>query len=74
MQRSHVPQLGVRYWSALCLASIFGANMGDFFAHNLGLGHVAGLPFLAIAFACARKPLTLLFDAMPAPVETSSSL
>jgi uncharacterized membrane-anchored protein len=25
--------------------------MGDFFAHNLGLGHVAGLPFLAIAFA-----------------------
>jgi uncharacterized membrane-anchored protein len=25
--------------------------MGDFFAHNLGLGHVAGLPFLAMAFA-----------------------
>ena len=51
MQRYHVPRLGLRYWSALCLASIFGANMGDFFAHNLGLGHVAGLPFLAIAFA-----------------------
>jgi uncharacterized membrane-anchored protein len=41
--------VGLRYWIALCLASIFGANMGDFFAHNLGLGHVAGLPFLAIA-------------------------
>jgi uncharacterized membrane-anchored protein len=25
--------------------------MGDFFAHNIGLGHVAGLPFLAVGFA-----------------------
>ncbi len=25
--------------------------MGDFFAHNLGLGHVAGLPYLALALA-----------------------
>jgi uncharacterized membrane-anchored protein len=49
MQQYHVPRLGLRYWSALCIASIFGANMGDFFAHNLGLGHVAGLPFLALA-------------------------
>ena len=51
MQPYHVPFLGLRYWIALCLASIFGANMGDFFAHNLELGHVAGLPFLAIALA-----------------------
>jgi uncharacterized membrane-anchored protein len=35
MQQYHVPLLGLRYWIALCLASIFGANMGDFFAHNL---------------------------------------
>jgi uncharacterized membrane-anchored protein len=49
MQLIHLPTLGARYWSALCLASIFGANMGDLFARNLGLGHVAGLPFLAIA-------------------------
>jgi uncharacterized membrane-anchored protein len=47
MQQIHLPKLGLRYWTALCLASIFGANMGDFFAHNIGLGHVAGLPFLA---------------------------
>jgi uncharacterized membrane-anchored protein len=47
----HLPALGPRYWAALCIASIFGANMGDFFAHNLGLGHVAGLPFLAAALA-----------------------
>ena len=51
MQQIHLPTLGPRYWTALCLASIFGANMGDYFARNLGLGHVAGLPFLALAFA-----------------------
>jgi uncharacterized membrane-anchored protein len=51
MQQKHLPTLGARYWAALCLASIFGANMGDFFARDLGLGHVAGLPFLAFALA-----------------------
>jgi uncharacterized membrane-anchored protein len=49
MEQSHVPSLGPRYWAGLCLASIFGANSGDFFAHDVGLGHVAGLPFLALA-------------------------
>ena len=51
MQQIHLPTIGARYWAALCLASIFGANMGDFFARNLGLGHIAGLPFLALALA-----------------------
>ena len=51
MNERHLPLLNVRFWVALCLASIFGANLGDFFAHNIGLGHVAGLPFLGIAFA-----------------------
>lgn len=51
MQPNHLPALGARYWSALCLASVFGANMGDLFARNLGLGHIAGLPFLAAALA-----------------------
>ncbi len=51
MHGRHLPALGRRFWVALCLASIFGANMGDFFAHDLGLGHVGGLPFLAAAFA-----------------------
>ena len=53
MQSIHLPALGARYWTALCIASIFGANMGDFLARNLGLGHVAGLPFLAVALAIA---------------------
>jgi uncharacterized membrane-anchored protein len=51
MQQIHLPTLGVRYWIVLCVASVFGANMGDFFAHNIGLGHVAGLPFLAAGLA-----------------------
>jgi uncharacterized membrane-anchored protein len=51
MNERHLPLLNARFWVALCLASIFGANLGDFFAHNIGLGHIAGLPFLAVGFA-----------------------
>ena len=46
----HLPRLGVGFWVALCFASVFGANMGDFFAHDLGLGHARGLPLLALLF------------------------
>ena len=45
------PILGRRYWCALCLASIFGADLGDFASHDLGLGHWRGLPVLAVLFA-----------------------
>jgi uncharacterized membrane-anchored protein len=51
MQSFHLPTPGPRYWVSLCIASIFGANMGDFFAGNIGLGHLDGLPFLAMALA-----------------------
>ena len=51
MNERHLPLLNARFWAALCIASIFGANLGDFFAHNIGLGHLAGLPFLAAGFA-----------------------
>ena len=50
MLDKHLPRLGPGFWVALCFASVFGANMGDFLAHNLGLGHFKGLPFLAVAF------------------------
>jgi uncharacterized membrane-anchored protein len=46
-----LPALDRRFWVALCLASIFGANTGDFIAHYLNLGHAGGLPFLVVAFA-----------------------
>ncbi len=45
------PSLDPRYWSALCLASIFGCNTGDVLAEDARLGHWRGLPFLALAFA-----------------------
>src|SRR3954447_6870004 len=47
MQTKHLPTLGPRYWTALCMASVFGANMGDFFARDLHLGHMRGVPILA---------------------------
>ena len=37
MQQAHLPTLGARCWTALCLASIFGANMGDLFARAWAL-------------------------------------
>jgi uncharacterized membrane-anchored protein len=50
MQPNHVPSIGKKYWISLILASIFGANTGDFLAGVMGLGHVVGLPFLAALF------------------------
>ena len=51
MQTMNVPPLGLRYWVIISLASVFGANMGDFVSHTLGLGHASGLPLLAVVFA-----------------------
>jgi uncharacterized membrane-anchored protein len=51
VQLKHVPSFGTKYWTALVLASIFGANTGDFLSDSLGLGHIAGLPILAALFA-----------------------
>ncbi len=51
MQTRNVPAAGVRYWTALSVASVFGANMGDFVSKNLHLGHWSGLPYLAAILA-----------------------
>ena len=51
MQPRHAPRIDARYWIAITLASVFGADLGDFCSHVLGLGHVRGLPVLAIVFA-----------------------
>ena len=48
MQQAHLPVAGARYWIALSIASVFGANSGDFVARYLHLGHVGGLPALAL--------------------------
>lgn len=51
MRNSNVPLSCPRYWAALMLASIFGANLGDFISRVLHLGHAVGLPPLALVFA-----------------------
>lgn len=48
MQTIHVPRTGRRYWAALSLASVAGANLGDFCAHDLHAGHRRGLAPLAL--------------------------
>ena len=47
MKRLHVPRINARYWAAITLASIFGTNLGDLYAHESGLGIGLGLLLLA---------------------------
>ena len=53
MQARHLPAITPRYWAAITLASIFGTNMGDFYAHESGLGLLGGLPILLVLFLAA---------------------
>jgi uncharacterized membrane-anchored protein len=58
MQRIHMPTVNARYWLAITLASIFGTNMGDLYAHDSGLGIIGGIPVLmaiaAVVFLLER--------------------
>ena len=53
MKRFHVPTIDGRYWMGITLASIFGTNLGDLYAHESGLGLIGGLPILVLLFAFA---------------------
>ncbi|HZZ95254.1 MAG TPA: hypothetical protein VFE23_22030 [Usitatibacter sp.] len=59
-----LPRIDRRYWLALSAASIFGTNTGDFVAGYLHIGHLAGLPWLLVAFAL------ILFLERISPVKT----
>jgi uncharacterized membrane-anchored protein len=50
MRAANVPAIGLRYWVAISLASIFGCNCGDFVSHALGLGDWRGLLPLGCVF------------------------
>ena len=50
MQVKNLPAITPRYWAAILVASMCGANTGDFLSHNLHLGHWRGLPPLAALF------------------------
>lgn len=47
MKVIHVPKIDGRYWAAITLASVFGTNLGDLYAHETGLGILPGLAVLA---------------------------
>lgn len=51
MKLFHTPQVNARYWTAITLASVFGTNLGDLYAHESGLGIVKGLLVLAVLVA-----------------------
>ena len=46
-----MPAVGRRYWGALCLVSVLGADLGDVLSRSLHLGYWHGLPPLAVLFA-----------------------
>jgi uncharacterized membrane-anchored protein len=50
MRPCHLPALGARYWAAISIASIAGANLGDFVSRVLKLGHISGVSPLAVVF------------------------
>lgn len=43
-----MPQVNAVYWGGILLASVFGTNLGDYYAHESGLDIVTGLLLLAI--------------------------
>jgi uncharacterized membrane-anchored protein len=49
MQDRHVPAIGPYYWLVFVVATVFGANMGDFLSQYVGLGSVGGVPILFVA-------------------------
>ncbi len=60
MKVSHTPRINARYWAAILLASVFGTNMGDFYAHTARLGIVKGLAVLALLAAVVFVAESLL--------------
>jgi uncharacterized membrane-anchored protein len=50
MKAENLPSIGARYWSAIVVASMAGANTGDFAARYLHLGHTKGLLPFALLF------------------------
>ena len=48
MKQIHLPAVNARYWAGITLASVFGTNLGDFYAHESGLGLGRGLLVLAV--------------------------
>ena len=50
MRYEHVPDVDVRYWTLITLASIFGCNAGDIISFDVHWNHWIGLAPLAVVF------------------------
>ena len=68
MKTIHLPTLGPAYWAIISVASVFGANLGDFVSHDLHGGHWRGLlPLLLILLGIlaaerrSTRPTTLFY-------------
>lgn len=46
MQPIHTPSISAKYWLAILMASVFGTNLGDLYAHESGLSLLSGLAVL----------------------------
>jgi uncharacterized membrane-anchored protein len=51
MKECHTPFVNARYWTGITLASIFGTNLGDLYAHTSKFGIVQGISILALLAA-----------------------
>lgn len=76
----NLPGINANYWLALVAASVFGTNTGDFVARSLHLGHLAGLPCLALLFGAilllarrARQDAVLYFWAAIITMRTAAT-
>jgi uncharacterized membrane-anchored protein len=76
----NLPGINAGYWLTLVAASIFGTNTGDFVAHYLHLGHLAGLPYMALIFGAilvlarwARRSHALYFWAAIITMRTAAT-
>ena len=68
MQAIHTPTLSPRYWGLLSIASVFGADVGDFVSHDLHGGHWRGLAPMAVVLAAillverrSRRPTEIFY-------------
>ena len=48
----YIPKINYFYWISISIASVFGANAGDFLSDAVNLGHLNGIPILAVILLC----------------------
>ncbi|MBB3955696.1 hypothetical protein [Novosphingobium sediminicola] len=60
-----LPRINAVYWITLIAASVFGTNTGDYVSDELGIGHLSGLPWLALLLGAILIAERVLRPALP---------